>query len=204
MKKTISLVLLTTIILLNLTFGVSAKEVPTVDILEQTVANNENTVYLQNHFSSHYFSKLTSNYGNNIKDSCGYVAIGMLMSFYDTYWDDNIIPEQYDANSRISDSTLNLDFPYSPGIKRDDSTIGVFSFTSDERYVEIINEYKDEYYHLYGKPPMEHNTTNRSPTRQKPCRRSVCIKAPMGYFRKKYISNAATRKAPATQSRIGP
>lgn len=48
-------------------------------------------------FKTAYFDNLTYNFGANYKGSCGYVAIGMLLSYYDTYLDDSIITEAYDA-----------------------------------------------------------------------------------------------------------
>lgn len=42
-------------------------------------------IQLKNNFSSHYFKNLTTNYGRNDKGSCTYVALGMMLSFMDTY-----------------------------------------------------------------------------------------------------------------------
>ena len=50
-------------------------------------------------FKSFYFDNLTQNFGMNYKGSCGYVAIGMMLSYYDTLLSDDIIPERYDVNS---------------------------------------------------------------------------------------------------------
>ena len=50
-------------------------------------------------FMTAYYDNLTYNYGINYKNSCGYIALGMLLSYYDTYLYDGIIPEQFDAVS---------------------------------------------------------------------------------------------------------
>lgn len=42
-----------------------------------------------------YFSNLRSNFGTNRFGTCAFVAMGMLLSFYDTYWDDSIVPSAY-------------------------------------------------------------------------------------------------------------
>ena len=46
-----------------------------------------------------YFDNLTLNFGKNYAGSCGYVAIELLLSYYDTYLNDAIVPAQYEANS---------------------------------------------------------------------------------------------------------
>lgn len=50
-------------------------------------------------FKNHYFDNLTYNFGVNYKGSCGYVAMAMLLSYYDTYISDDIVDEQYDIVS---------------------------------------------------------------------------------------------------------
>ena len=62
-------------------------------------ALSEDTVYESSiseydSFLVSYFDNLTYNYGVNYKGSCGYVAIAMLLSYYDTALCDAIIPEQ--------------------------------------------------------------------------------------------------------------
>ena len=44
-----------------------------------------------------YFEGLQENYPLNLLGSCTYVALTMLLTYYDTYLNDNIIPEVYDV-----------------------------------------------------------------------------------------------------------
>ncbi|MBQ8414929.1 MAG: hypothetical protein IJX58_06775 [Clostridia bacterium] len=69
-------------------------------------------------FMTAYFDNLTYNIGVNYKGSCGYVAMAMLLSYYDTYLNDNIIPEQYDIVSNGNDSDI-ISHRNSPGVLRD-------------------------------------------------------------------------------------
>ena len=69
-----------------------------------------------NDFRKAYFDNLTNNFGYNTSGSCGYVAIGMVLSYYDTIWNDEIIPEKYDVPC-YSDDTDFLSKRNSPGIK---------------------------------------------------------------------------------------
>ena len=76
-----------------------------VDSFEKNTGFEPNPVYVldeEDHPStleSFYYSHLTQNFGHNYKGSCGYVAMGMLLSYYDTFLNDSIIPDQYDVNS---------------------------------------------------------------------------------------------------------
>lgn len=88
---------------------------------------------LQNYsnFRTSFFDNLTYNFGMNYKGSCGYVAIGMLLSYYDTFTDDSIIPEQYDISS-IGEETNMVTRRNSPGVIKD--SIVNPSNTSDAYY----------------------------------------------------------------------
>lgn len=86
---------------------------------EDLVTSN-NTIQINefDDFKSAYFACLTNNFGVNYKGSCGYVALGMLLSYYDTFLNDSIIDEQYDINS-ISPLTNFISLHNSPGILKD-------------------------------------------------------------------------------------
>ncbi len=84
---------------------------------------NEDTLYKDNYYATLYFSHLYNNFGSNTHGTCSYVSIGMLLSFYDSYWNDDVIPESYDATSSYSyviPSTYDFEYPSfdadSPGI----------------------------------------------------------------------------------------
>ena len=65
-------------------------------------------------YAAKYFTKLTHNFGNNQEGSCGYVAAGMLLSYYDSFLSDEFIPENYDENGECSIASKNV--TTSPGI----------------------------------------------------------------------------------------
>ena len=48
---------------------------------------------------------IPSHYPRNIAGSCGYVALSLLLSFYDAYWRDGFVPERYDTFGIIDDVT---------------------------------------------------------------------------------------------------
>lgn len=49
-----------------------------------------------------YFYNLRDNFGYNQTSTCAYVALGMLLTYYDSYYNDNLVPEQYDANAYLN------------------------------------------------------------------------------------------------------
>lgn len=65
-------------------------------------------------FPNQYFRNL-ENHGINERGSCAYVAIGMFLSYYDTYWNDEIIPDAYDKLGEIDNTEYN-GYKHSPGI----------------------------------------------------------------------------------------
>lgn len=77
---------------------------------------NANTTFLSNN-ATYYFSNLTQNYAKNYQGTCAYVATAMLLQYYDTMWDDNIIPYQFEVES-ISSTSINYRTS-SPGIRTD-------------------------------------------------------------------------------------
>ena len=112
----------------------------------QKVSADETTSTGYSTFAQSYFHNLNYNYGNNQKGSCGYVAMGMLLSYYDTFLNDSIIPEQYDQNSvNFSINLWNPSKNYnmaergnSPGILWESLPDG-----SPEEYLNAINSVKD-------------------------------------------------------------
>lgn len=71
-------------------------------------------------YLSAYYSHLHENMPLNRLGICGYTGISMFLSFYDSYWSDDFIPEQYDSNNtEISSTQLysNSTYEYeSPGV----------------------------------------------------------------------------------------
>ena len=48
--------------------------------------------------NDYYFKNLHQNIGDNINGSCAYVALGSLLSYYDIFYNDDIIPDTYTIN----------------------------------------------------------------------------------------------------------
>lgn len=97
------------------------------------------------YYAPYYFSHLYENYGWNAKGSCTYVAFDMLLSFYDTYWDDTLIPENYDMSTTLEKNQLE-DSVNSPGVHGEPYSL--ISNKNNEEYYQIVEENADQYHHL--------------------------------------------------------
>lgn len=107
-------------------------------------AKNEEKLFLTENYQTYYFNKLGANIGNNTQGSCGFVATAMLLSFWDTYWDDGIVPENYDGTTHLDEGYIDL-FAESPGIIRELSNL---AYADVDTYDANIHEYADSYFHF--------------------------------------------------------
>lgn len=81
-----------------------------------------------------YFANLKENFGHNYSSSCSYVSLEMLLMYYDTFSNDNIVPEKYEVKS----NTILV----SPGSFNDQNL-----YNDNDSYVEHINLYKEKSLH---------------------------------------------------------
>ena len=107
-------------------------------------------------FANHYFSKLTSNFGTNAKGSCPFIAGEMLLSYYDSFLNDDIIPESFDSMPAASNSFDFRGALTSPGTKNDSSFVTAEDLCghaslkqlNSTQYWNYIYNHKDESVHL--------------------------------------------------------
>jgi len=104
--------------------------------------SNEESIFLKDFYATTYFKNLNTNFGYNEKGTCGYVATGMLLSFWDTYWDDNVIEDRYDINGELESDSFDYTID-SPGIEMEPKEI---YDVSDEEYRSNIFKYSDKYF----------------------------------------------------------
>lgn len=105
-----------------------------------TSANYDDT----SSFKNTYFSRLTQNFGKNEFGSCGYVALGMLLTYMDSYYNDYIVPEQFDKNENL----ISLDvtqYSESPGSREEKLNIS----SENEYYNSMIREKYNNSLHAY-------------------------------------------------------
>lgn len=115
MKKSIAILLLFCFVVPILLFAlnITGEAFSILFPTQVAYASETRTTPYGNSFLQHYFYNLRSNFGENKVGTCGYVAVGMLLSYFDTFWDDRIVPEEYETTATIS--ALN-DYVYnSPG-----------------------------------------------------------------------------------------
>lgn len=63
---------------------------------ETAQSNLSSNVFLEQFYSTEYFSNLRDNFGYNDFGTCGHIAIEMVLTYYDTYWDDGVVPDNFE------------------------------------------------------------------------------------------------------------
>lgn len=120
---------------------------------------NRDTTTFINNYASIYFNNLHYNIGYNVKGSCGHVAIGMYLSYLDSYLDDDIIPENYDFVTMLENNIPNENTE-SPGIYSEDYPVAYMSITNTQ-YLTNIYQYYPYYFHLnLIKMALDNNISN--------------------------------------------
>ena len=72
--------------------------------------------YEQPYFVDDYFRYLTEHFPTNNCGNCGYTAAAMLLCYYDTYWNENIISRAYESDPAYLDNPSEYKCS-SPGIR---------------------------------------------------------------------------------------
>ncbi len=129
--------------------------------------DGDETIFQNDKFASYYFFSLKNNFGYNTHGSCGYVAVAMLLSYYDTYLDDRIIENDddlFDVAGTLSTLDLSDINNVSPGIKRESNVLCLQDENNNgddaqnqrtldalncEDYWSVIENNANEYFHLY-------------------------------------------------------
>lgn len=88
-----------------------------------------------------YFYNLYEYSPKNSQGSCGYVSLIQYLSYYDSFYNDSIIPEEYERNKGDS-SSLQLARTISPGVERQN-----YPGSPEELYT-FINNHKDTDYQM--------------------------------------------------------
>ena len=108
-------------------------------------------LYINDYYEGVYFSNLHENISNNSHGTCSYVTIGMLLSYYDSYWDDSFIPEEFDIESESyfktyssGDFSIQSFYAESPGILFEPSN-EVESLSSAD-YLDYVKSKSNKYF----------------------------------------------------------
>lgn len=124
---------------------------PDVADLVDLCADLQGEPFLKDWYVTEYFSNLRSNYPYNTHGTCSYTALAMFLSYYDTYWDDSIIPEQYEQRATFDPSNDgNADFdlvPFgteSPGLRSED--FDEVSEMTQSEYAQFVEDTGNMYF----------------------------------------------------------
>lgn len=91
-----------------------------------------------------YYDNSIYNYGYNSNDSCGYIALSMLLSYYDNYISDDIIDEKYDASTNNTTNDF-IKYRMSPGTLCETG----YEHNNYNTYYDYVLATKDYNFHTY-------------------------------------------------------
>lgn len=61
--------------------------------------------YIGDSYLANYYYRLT-NFGYNSVGTCGYIALAMLLAYYDCYWDDTLVADSYMASNSLNSQIM--------------------------------------------------------------------------------------------------
>ena len=95
-------------------------------------------------------------YPSNNIGSCSYVALSLLLSFYDAYWDDRFVPNAYETMGVIdpTNGEISEDFHFTLENRewrnfRTERGIDLQTEEAEIAYAQFIQENSDEYLQMY-------------------------------------------------------
>lgn len=112
----------------------------TDNIEEVLISESLNTFSSYDDYKHAYFYNLRHNFGKNVFGSCGAVAIEMVLTYYDSFVSDNIVPENYDVKCISYDRDTDL-VHSSPG-SLDESNYISSSYGGDD--INAFNNYLND------------------------------------------------------------
>lgn len=140
--------------------GISNNEIESRIIIRPGAEEQVDTLFVDK-FATYYFYNLTDNFGYNYIGSCSYTAAAMLLSYYDTFWNDAVISDDlnYEQDRQWISSNYSIDnITNSPGIiaephsiinqKKNEKGIPTTEELPKKYYKELVSEYKSQYFHL--------------------------------------------------------
>lgn len=114
---------------------------------------------------SNYFEKLSENKIINYEGECSYISLSMFLSYYDTFLNDDIIPEHYENSVSItSGADLNATNFESPGLKKNVASYMGLGYETMEAYA--LAEKNNNYLPFIAYHHGTNNGYNVSPSGQ--------------------------------------
>lgn len=162
-KKTISFILVLALALTVLPWTLVTHAHASTD---ETLTREEQL--MQQSYMYYYFANLGEHIEENVVGTCGYIALGMLLTYYDTYWDDNLVSNSYMVSDNLAANNVSnetmlstyLSYP-SPGFAdampeddRDEYSVRWDAATTEQK-PGIWNEYRAEMIQQYAATSLQ-------------------------------------------------
>lgn len=98
-------------------------------------------------YAANYYSSLINYFGYNSQDTCAYVALGMLLTYYDSFKHDNFVPDNLIVKSEEGESGYPLLYG-SPGNLYEKTLVTNYA-NQNKTYTQFINDHKNQSLHAY-------------------------------------------------------
>ena len=116
-------------------------------IYSMMLSNSPNRVFNKGYYAPYYFKNLINNFPNNTHNTCSYTALTMFLSYYDSYWHDCFIPNNFENNIvNTSNEIPNVFNLYSPGVYSEDE---INSSLSESQYNSFIESSSNYFFQSY-------------------------------------------------------
>ena len=111
------------------------------------LGNSPNETYNDEYYAPYYFKNLIHSFPLNSHGTCNFTSIAMLLSFYDTFWNDAVILEKYEVISTTQSYNIpNFETVYSPGLKYENETN--YNMTPLQ-YSSFVTQTREIYFQSY-------------------------------------------------------
>ena len=111
------------------------------------IASEDDTLYKT--IPQHYFETIYDKTPSNYHGSCSHVAMSLLLSYYDVYWNDIFIDTKYE-NLNNAKSGQQRDYPeLAPSIILENTALTSDQEKNKSAYLDFVSNNRDNYLHMY-------------------------------------------------------
>ena len=115
------------------------------------------TTYLKEHFDAiEDHVDANSFFPENVVGSCSYVSMSLLLSFYDAYWRDELVPDNYETIGLIDERNSKITLQHNLKIEnslwktyKSDNNIDENTEAGKDAYEQFILSLAGDYFHPY-------------------------------------------------------
>lgn len=98
--------IIATLLAISVLFGIAQTTFASVVHADEVDTQTELPSYIGDSYLANYFYRL-SDFGYNSVGTCMYIALSMILTYYDCYWDDNLVADSYFSSNSLSNHAMH-------------------------------------------------------------------------------------------------